>query len=111
MAAEGQIARRVDGLAKEDEMPGGLGSPLDSWVDDPWVHGSYAGFAPGQYTDFWGFLEKREGNALFAGERTSTYIQGLPERGRREWRTSRPPGAEHAGLGTERGLCHESAQA
>jgi monoamine oxidase len=49
---------------------------LDSWVDDPWVHGSYAGFAPGQYTDFWGFLEKREGNALFAGEHTSTHSQG-----------------------------------
>jgi monoamine oxidase len=49
---------------------------LDSWVDDPWVHGSYAGFAPGQYTDFWGFLEKTEGNALFAGEHTSTHSQG-----------------------------------
>jgi monoamine oxidase len=49
---------------------------LDSWVDDPWVHGSYAGFAPGQYTDFWGFLEHREGNALFAGEHTSTHSQG-----------------------------------
>ena len=49
---------------------------LDSWVDDPWVHGSYAGFAPGQYTDFWGFLERREGNALFAGEHTSTHSQG-----------------------------------
>ena len=49
---------------------------LDSWVDDPWVHGSYAGFSPGQYTDFWGFLEKREGNALFAGEHTSTHSQG-----------------------------------
>jgi monoamine oxidase len=49
---------------------------LDSWVDDPWVHGSYAGFAPGQYTDFWGFLEKPEGNALFAGEHTSTHSQG-----------------------------------
>jgi monoamine oxidase len=49
---------------------------LDSWVDDPWVHGSYAGFAPGQYTDFWGFLANREGNALFAGEHTSTHSQG-----------------------------------
>jgi monoamine oxidase len=28
---------------------------LDSWVDDPWVRGSYAGFGPGQYTDFWDF--------------------------------------------------------
>jgi monoamine oxidase len=49
---------------------------LDSWVDDPWVHGSYAGFAPGQYTEYWGFLERREGNALFAGEHTSTHSQG-----------------------------------
>jgi monoamine oxidase len=49
---------------------------LDSWVDDPWVHDSYAGFAPGQYTDFWGFLEQPEGNALFAGEHTSTHSQG-----------------------------------
>jgi monoamine oxidase len=49
---------------------------LDSWVDDPWVHGSYAGFAPGQYTDFWGFLDTRAGNALFAGEHTSTHSQG-----------------------------------
>ena len=49
---------------------------LDSWVDDPWVHGSYAGFAPGQYTDFWGYLAKGEGNALFAGEHTSTHSQG-----------------------------------
>jgi monoamine oxidase len=49
---------------------------LDSWVDDPWVHGSYAGFSPGQYTDFWGFLDTRAGNALFAGEHTSTHSQG-----------------------------------
>jgi monoamine oxidase len=49
---------------------------LDSWVDDPWVHGSYAGFAPGQYTDFWGFLDEPEGKTLFAGEHTSTHSQG-----------------------------------
>ncbi len=49
---------------------------LDSWVDDPWVHGSYAGFSPGQYTDFWGFLDTRAGNALFVGEHTSTHSQG-----------------------------------
>jgi hypothetical protein len=49
---------------------------LHSWVDDPWVHGSYAGFTPGQYTGFWGFLEKPEGNALFAGKHTSTHSQG-----------------------------------
>jgi monoamine oxidase len=49
---------------------------LDSWVDDPWVRGSYAGFGPGQYTDFWGFLGLREGPVHFAGEHTSTFSQG-----------------------------------
>jgi monoamine oxidase len=50
---------------------------LDSWVDDPWVRGSYAGFGPGQYTDFWGFLERPEGPVHFAGEHTSTFSQGF----------------------------------
>ena len=50
---------------------------LDSWVDDPWVRGSYAGFGPGQYTDFWGFLGLREGPVHFAGEHTSTFSQGF----------------------------------
>jgi monoamine oxidase len=49
---------------------------LDSWADDPWVHGSYAGFAPGQYTKWWGYLRKPEGRLLFAGEHTSTFSQG-----------------------------------
>ena len=49
---------------------------LDSWVDDPWARGSYAGFGPGQYTDFWGFLGTREGPVHFAGEHTSTFSQG-----------------------------------
>ena len=50
---------------------------LDSWVDDPWARGSYAGFGPGQYTDFWGFLGLREGPVHFAGEHTSTFSQGF----------------------------------
>jgi len=50
---------------------------LDSWVDDPWVRGSYAGFGPGQYTDFWEFLGVREGPVHFAGEHTSTFSQGF----------------------------------
>jgi monoamine oxidase len=49
---------------------------LDSPVDDPWVRGSYAGFGPGQYTDFWGCLGDREGPVHFAGEHTSTHSQG-----------------------------------
>ena len=49
---------------------------LDQWADDRFVHGSYAGFGPGQYTDYWGFLARREGNVFFAGEHTSTHSQG-----------------------------------
>lgn len=49
---------------------------LDQWADDPYVHGSYAGFGPGQYTDYWGYLATREGNVVFAGEHTSTHSQG-----------------------------------
>jgi monoamine oxidase len=49
---------------------------LDSWIDDPWARGSYAGFGPGQYTDFWGFLGRPEGRVHFAGEHTSTFSQG-----------------------------------
>lgn len=66
------ISRGIDGI---HDAYGGL-AYLDSWVDDPWVHGSYAGFAPGQYTDFWGYLHKPAGSVLFAGEHTSTHSQG-----------------------------------
>jgi monoamine oxidase len=49
---------------------------LDFPFLDPWVRGSYAGFGPGQYTDFWGCLGDREGPVHFAGEHTSTHSQG-----------------------------------
>jgi monoamine oxidase len=49
---------------------------LDSWVDDEWVRGSYAGFLPGQYTDYWGYLGLAEHRVHFAGEHTSTHSQG-----------------------------------
>jgi len=68
----GNLERGVPGVASAWN---GLAF-LDSWVDDPWVRGSYAGFGPGQYTDFWGFLGLREGPVHFAGEHTSTFSQG-----------------------------------
>ncbi len=49
---------------------------LDSWVDDPWVKGSYAAFLPGQWTSFFGYMGRPAGNVHFAGEHTSTYSQG-----------------------------------
>ena len=49
---------------------------LDSWPDDPWSQGSYAGFAPGQFTRFFGFLPLPEQGVHFAGEHTSLGSQG-----------------------------------
>jgi monoamine oxidase len=49
---------------------------LDSWVDDPWVKGSYAAFLPGQWTSFCGYLGLPQDKVHFAGEHTSTYSQG-----------------------------------
>ena len=66
------LARGVEGI---EAASNGL-AHLDQWHDDPWVHGSYAGFGPGQYTDYWGFLKRHEGNVFFAGEHTSTHSQG-----------------------------------
>jgi monoamine oxidase len=50
---------------------------LDSWVDDPWVLGSYAAFRPGQMTRFWGAMSRPQGKVHLAGEQTSTYSQGF----------------------------------
>ena len=66
------LARGIEGI---DAAFNGL-AHLDQWADDPWARGSYAGFGPGQYTAYWGFLAKREGNLFFAGEHTSTHSQG-----------------------------------
>jgi monoamine oxidase len=50
---------------------------LDSWVDDPWVHGSYAGFAPGQYTDFWGSSRTPKGTRCSPGNTPRRTARGI----------------------------------
>ena len=45
------------------------------------MHGSYAGFLPGQYTSYWGYLGRGEDGVHFAGEHTSTFAQGYLEGG------------------------------
>ena len=52
---------------------------LDDWVADPWVHGSYAAFLPGQYTRYAGVIARHEGGVHFAGEHTSDAYQGFLE--------------------------------
>jgi monoamine oxidase len=44
---------------------------LDDWSADPWAGGSYAAFAPGQYTRFADLLPAPEDGVHFAGEHTS----------------------------------------
>jgi len=60
---------------------------LDSWVDDPHTHGSYAAFEPGQFTRYWGFVGLPEHRVHFAGEHTSRralgFLEGAVESGRR----------------------------
>jgi monoamine oxidase len=50
---------------------------LDHWASDPWTHGSYAAFEPGQYTRYWGFVGRPEGRLLFGGEHTALAAQGF----------------------------------
>jgi monoamine oxidase len=71
-AALSELERGVEGI--RDAFNGR--AFLDFPFLDPWVRGSYAGFAPGQYTDFWGCLGDQEGPVHFAGEHTSTHSQG-----------------------------------
>jgi monoamine oxidase len=60
---------------------------LDSWPDDPWSHGSYAGWGPGDATRYWGLVGLPEGGVHFAGEHTSTvspgFLDGAVESGER----------------------------
>jgi monoamine oxidase len=50
---------------------------LDHWASDPWTHGSYAAYEPGQYTRWWGFVGRPEGRVFFGGEHTALSAQGF----------------------------------
>ncbi|MGH2597248.1 MAG: flavin monoamine oxidase family protein [Actinomycetota bacterium] len=60
---------------------------LDSWPDDPWAGGSYAGWGPGHMTKYWGAIGLTDGGIHFAGEHTSTlsagFLDGAVESGER----------------------------
>jgi monoamine oxidase len=69
-------------LAKLDPAVPGLAAGfdgrawLDHWASDPWTHGSYAAYEPGQVTRYWGFVGRPEGRLLFGGEHTALSAQG-----------------------------------
>jgi monoamine oxidase len=69
------LARGVPGI----ERAGNGRAWLDHWASDPWAHGSYAAFEPGQYSRYWGFAGRPEGRLLFGGEHTSLAAQGFLE--------------------------------
>jgi monoamine oxidase len=74
-AALAKVGRAVPGLAAGFDGE----AWLDHWASDPWTHGSYAAFEPGQYTRYWGFVGRPEGRLLFGGEHTSLSAQGFLE--------------------------------
>jgi monoamine oxidase len=72
-AALAKVSRAVPGLAAGFDG----NAWLDHWASDPWTHGSYAAFEPGQYTRYWGFVGRPEGRVLFGGEHTALAAQGF----------------------------------
>jgi monoamine oxidase len=74
-----------DTLAALDRAVPGLAADftgrawLDDWVADPWVHGSYAAYLPGQTIRYSAIVARREGGVHFAGEHTSIEYQGFLE--------------------------------
>jgi monoamine oxidase len=69
------LERAVPGIARDFNGR----AWLDNWSADPWTHGSYAAFLPGQYTEFYGVIKSPEGGVHFAGEQTSDAYQGFLE--------------------------------
>jgi monoamine oxidase len=66
---------------------------VDAWVHDPYTHGSYAAFRPGQFTRWWGFVGAPQHHVHFAGEHTAMaalgYLDGAVASGRRAAREVR----------------------
>jgi monoamine oxidase len=69
------LNRVVPGISRDFTGP----AWLDDWVADPWVHGSYAAFLPGQTIRYSGVIARQEGGLHFAGEHTSVEYQGFFE--------------------------------
>lgn len=69
------VSRAVPGLARGYDGH----SWLDHWASDPWTHGSYAAFLPGQFTRYYGFVGRPEGHVHFGGEHTALEAQGYLE--------------------------------
>jgi len=86
--AFGAEARRLSGLSEEARVAAALASVEEifpgarayfergvskCWDDDPWAHGAFAYFQPGQRNAFGATLPAVEGRVHFAGEHTSPW--------------------------------------
>jgi monoamine oxidase len=52
---------------------------LDWWEQDPFIGGAYGCYQIGNYTEFAGIENVRQGNVHFCGEQTDLNFQGFME--------------------------------
>lgn len=84
----GPRARTLDALSEKEQIQAVLEqmeqiipevaitykkSAIYSWEKDPWAHGAYAWFKPGQMFSLLPYIARPEGRLHFAGEHTSPY--------------------------------------
>jgi monoamine oxidase len=74
---QAQLLRDLTAVSKN--APSALIDTFDQpWQDDPWVHGAYAMYRPGQWFRVRPLLEQPHGKVLFAGEHLGDW-QGFME--------------------------------
>jgi monoamine oxidase len=83
LAAQSQSERQAqlvrDLTAVSRDAPKALITSVDQpWQDDPWVHGAYAIYRPGQWFRIRPLLQRPHGKVLFAGEHLADW-QGFME--------------------------------
>jgi monoamine oxidase len=75
-ARQAQMAR--DLLAVSPKAAGAIITTYSkAWQNDPWVHGAYAVYHPGQWFTLRPLLHRPHGKVLFAGEHLSEDSQGF----------------------------------
>ncbi len=82
LAAESEASRKEqvtrDLLAVSPKAEGAvMATHSKAWQNDPWVHGAYAVYHPGQWLTVQPLLRRAHGKVLFAGEHVSEDSQGF----------------------------------
>ena len=75
---EAQLGRDLSAVS--EDAPKALLASIDQpWQEDPWVHGAYAVYRPGQWFTVQPALASPHGKVLFAGEHLDVEWQGFME--------------------------------